>query len=196
MDEFSKYDDKQLIDFIHIGEKGSEDAFKEIYNRYSKRLFLYCRLKCEISPDAEDIHQEMWFSFYNTVRNGKVDIELPHYLYGIARNLVLQYRNKQNKHHTATIESRDLDAIVSPFIGLESSIEQKDLLQIINLASEYLSEKQKETFHLKWFLGLTSTEISNITGESIDCVKRRSHRAMDTILRLLEPFIKEIKKIR
>ncbi len=192
--DFGKYDDKQLIALIHVGGNELEGAFKEVYNRYSKRMFSYCRMKCTIMPDAEDIFQDMWLIFCNTVKQGKVDIELPHYLFGIARNLILQKGNKDKKFNSSIVENPDLDFIISPNISLEASLEKQDLIQIIKIASCYLNEKQKETFYLKWFIGLTSSEISQITGDSIDSIKQRSHRTMDKVLKILEPFIKDSKK--
>jgi RNA polymerase sigma-70 factor (ECF subfamily) len=191
--DYSKYDDKQLIGFISLEGKEKEFAFKEIYFRYSKRLFIYCKLKCSDVNNAEDMLQEIWLIFYKAITGGKTEIELPHYLYGIARNLHLQNCRKQNNSYILHEDGLDLDSIISPYISLEASIEKKNLIEIVKLASNYLSDALKETFYLKWFSGLPNSEIANIFGESIDVIKQRNHRSMGKILKILSPIIKDIE---
>jgi len=192
--DYSKYDDKQLIGFISLEGKESEFAFKEIYFRYAKRIFSHCNLKCVNQDEAKDMNQEIWMIFFQTIKNGKTDIILPHYLYGIARNIYLQNCKKQNKQTTLNEDKFEIDSIVSPYISLEASIEEQDLIKIIKMASDYLNELLKETFHLKWFSGLTNKDISEITGESVENIKQRSHRSMAKILEILSPFIKDFQK--
>lgn len=59
MKDYEKYDDKQLIALININGNDKESAFKEIFNRYAKLLFIYCREKTEDLEAAKDLHQEI-----------------------------------------------------------------------------------------------------------------------------------------
>lgn len=194
MKDYSKYDDKQLIGFISLEGNEKEFAFKEIYFRYAKRIYTHCKLKCTYEHEAKDMHQEIWLIFFKVIKDGKIDIKLPHYLYGIARNIYLQNIKKQNKKININEDKFEIDSIVSPHISLESSIEEQDLINIVKMASEFLNEQLKETFLLKWFSGLPNNEIAEITGESVDNIKQRSHRSMTKILKILSPFIKDFQK--
>jgi RNA polymerase sigma-70 factor (ECF subfamily) len=192
--DYSKYDDKQLIGFISLEGNEKEFAFKEIYFRYAKRIYSHCKLKCTDEHEAKDMHQEIWMIFFQAIKDGKTDLKLPHYLYGIARNIYLQNCKKHNKQTIINEDKFEIDSIISPYISLEASIEEQDLIKIIKMASEYLNEPLKETFHLKWFSGLPNNEIAEITGESVDNIKQRSHRSMTKILKILSPFIKDFQK--
>ena len=114
MKDFSKYDDKQLIGFISLEGKEKESAFKEIYFRYAKRIFSHCNLKCVNQDEAKYMHQEIWMIFFQAIKDGKTDIKLPHYLYGIARNIYLQNCKKQNKQTIFNEDKFEIDSIISP----------------------------------------------------------------------------------
>ncbi len=191
MSDFSKYNDEWLIAQICLGGDKRDSVFNEIYVRYSKRLYLYCRSKCEDMLDAEDIHQEIWKFFFEAVNQGKENIQLPHYLFGIARNLIYQNSNKKRKSNLSFVENKHLDMIISKHTNLESLIENNDLIQLVKKVSTCLSEKQKDTFYLKWFADLSNSEIAEITGDSIDAIKQRNYRSLIKILESLEPFFKK-----
>ena len=123
MKDFSKYDDKQLIGFISLEGKECEFAFKEIYFRYAKRIFSHCNLKCVNQDEAKYMHQEIWMIFFQAIKDGKTDIKLPHYLYGIARNIYLQNCKKQNKQ---TIFNEDKFEM----------LEEQDLLEYFQIVAE------------------------------------------------------------
>lgn len=99
-----------------------------------------------------------------------------------------------NKLDRINEEYFNLDTVISAYISLEASIEKKDLIQIIKLASNYLNESQKETFILKWFSGLSIVEIAEITRDTVNTIKHRSQRAMQKTLEILKPIIDELNQ--
>ncbi len=193
MSDYSKYTDSQLIALLGIDGKEKDLAFREILERYGWRIFAYCRHKTDSRKDAKDLNQEIWLRFYFSVLKGKSDICLPQYLFGIGSKIAAEFQACNGKVIKVNEDVFDINSIIAP-ISLEDSIEKKDLINIIKLCADNLNEQHKETFILKWISGLTVSEISEITGETVECIKQRSHRSMDEILKLLKPIIEELKK--
>ena len=191
MINYSKYNDDDLL--MLLGEKSPvcDQSFYALYHRYSEQLNVYCLFKAANESDAEEIFQDTWMKFYNSVRAGtKPDIVMA-LLYKIARNLSIdKYRSNKSSQYLS-LDSIDIERIAAPF-SLNTQIERNDLLEVIGLAVNNLDDIYKETFVLQWFGGLSLTEIADVLGETIGCIKMRSHRAMSDLIKSLKPYIKEI----
>ncbi len=192
MIDCSKYDDKDLILLIREQGELANEAFSALYYRYSDKLKSFCRFKSNNSEDANEIFQETWIKFHSIILKGEININLPSYIYTIAYNLsVDKYRKKKN--NLIFYEDIDFDEITDT-LNLQKNIENNELLKMIEIAINQLNDIYSETFVLKWFVGLTYPQIAHILDESIDCIKQRSCRAMDEVLKILKPIISEINK--
>lgn len=192
MTDYSKYNDGQLIFLLSLDDKEKDSAFREILKRYGWRVFAYCKQKTQTKDDAKDLNQEIWLAFYNAVKNNKIDIDLPQYLFGIG-NKIFAEKCSSNETIKLNEDQFDLNNIIDSS-SLNEIIEKNDLINILKLSTNYLNEEQKETFILKYFSGLSIHEIAETTGETDDCIKQRSHRAMWKIINIIKPIIEEFKK--
>lgn len=193
MKDFSKYEDSQLVALIASDNSYANSAFNVLYFRYCDKLNSYCLFITDSREDAEDLHQETWLKFHKMALAGKNDVRLPIYLYTIARSLNIdKYRVKKNSF-VAYSDIIDFNQIPDIF-NLQYSIDNKDLMNLVAMALYNLKAIYRETFVLKWFSGLTNPEIAQITGETVDCIKQRSSRAMDEVLKILKPVINEVKE--
>jgi RNA polymerase sigma-70 factor, ECF subfamily len=193
MSDYFQYDDNQLIALMREKHPICNEAFNVVYYRYSERLKSYCHFKSDSKEDAAELFQETWLKFHGAVISGKNNILLPAYLYTIARNLSIdKFRLKKN-HLIYYNEELDYGQFADS-LNLQNNIENKELMSLITLALNQLGEIYKETFILKWFSGLSYPEISQILGETADCIKKRASRAFDELLKILKPVIAEINK--
>jgi RNA polymerase sigma factor (sigma-70 family) len=191
--DYNKYDDDKLIELLRTDINAHSNAFNVLYFRYSERLHSYCMFKSDNIDDAKELFQETWIKFYYSLNNSNKHIPLPAYIYVIARNLSInKYREKKRKNIN-NFEITDLENIAAP-INVHASLEQKELLSIINIAVNSLGDLYKEIFILRWFSGLSYNEIAEIVNESSDCVRQRSSRAMEKVLKILKPIIIELDK--
>ena len=66
------YTDIELLELT--GRKGSRnasgDAFKELFRRYSKKIYFYCRKFLDNNVLAEDAVQEVFLKLLNYVQSG------------------------------------------------------------------------------------------------------------------------------
>ena len=190
--DYSNYSDNQLIDLCGLEDKGKDLALREIIKRYGWRIFAYCRQKTESRDDAIELNQEIWVNFYESIKDKKINIKLPQYLFAIGNNIYADFYKTKLKTLRIDDVTFDLRYFFDP-INLSDIIEKKDLIEIIKLATNNLSEVNKDTFILKWFSGLSISEIAETSGETIECIKQRCYRSMKELLLILKPIIDEVK---
>jgi RNA polymerase sigma-70 factor (ECF subfamily) len=183
---FKEYSDQQLYALLLEGGSSSRPAFDEIYQRYSPRIFTYCRRILGDGGMAEDMFQETFVRLFEGAK-GKQDMtNLPAYLLRIARNLCLTEKKKQQRKTVTFEEFR--------FATHDSTYESTELVRLIETALETLKEEYRETYVLKEFLGMSYNEIAEITGVTMPVVRIRIYRAKTQIREILAPYIEDLQK--
>ncbi len=196
MQNFTKHSDEELLKLLKKPKPVSDSAFYVLYNRYSTKLNSYCLFKLRNQRDAEEIFQQTWVRFYQSIAGGKeLECVLP-FLLSIARNLVIDlYRSNQSrKSHIA----EDIDPMLLEEIAIPSAlttIENNELFDIIQAAVNCLDDIYKEAFVLKRFDGLSLEEISQLCGVSLSCAKQRVSRATLMVKNILTPHIQDYIKV-
>ncbi len=193
MADFDKYSDRELAETIRKDSPLCDKAFFVLYSRYSEQLNAFCKFKAACDRDAEEVFQDTWVRFHRSVVEGRTPDSVPAYLYTIARNLCVDRYRTGRPNAMIPMDTIDLEKIAVPF-NLQGQIEKDDLLSIVSIAVNNLDDKYKEPFVLQWFGGLSFPEIAEIMGETTGCVKMRSHRAMNELIRILKPYIIEVSK--
>ncbi len=191
MNDFSRYEDKELITIFNDIPQYRNDIFNELYLRYSEKLKSYCRYKTKTIEDSKELFQETWIKFHQYLIKEQKFVKLPSYLYVVANNILKSKFRTKKKNILIYKFNVIYDLIVDTF-DLHSNIETEDLMKFIMKAIEELDEKYQEVFILKWISGLEYKEIAEIQNENIDCIRKRCQRSLSKVLINLEPIINEI----
>ncbi len=181
--------DKELVNLLRDRKKSRSDAaFTELYNRHESRVFSYCVYMLGDFDAAKDIFQETFVRFYKNIKMDYQNTNVIGYLLKIARNLCYNY--KRDKKITIPVEFVEL-------VENEKSgeIEDRELFGLIMDAVDMLDLKQKEAFIMRELDGLTYSQIAEITGISLTGVQSRVTRAKERIVRILEPYVKDLYKL-
>ena len=183
---YSKYRDVDLIKMISSKKPEGESAFSELYDRYAVKLRSFCNYMVQSSANVEDIFQETFIFFYTNVRAGKEVSNAIGYLISIARNLCLKYyRDKK------TNVPFDVDSLV---IDESRELEKNELLDLVVKTLPLLESKYREAIIMREFEGLSYPEISEICQTSVSNAKSRVFRAHKQIIKILEPYLKDLAK--
>ena len=193
MNDFSKYSDKELTELLTAGKPDSDFAFYEIFQRYGKKLNAYCRFNSNSQTLADEIFQETWIKFDKSIKDGNKIINVLAYLITISKNLIIYKSNRDNyrSNYLSEITNDELDNY-SFDNDFQKKIENNELIELLKIAVMELDDNSREAFILKKFDDLTYPEISKITGESVDCLKKRVARSMLKIKKILKPYINEL----
>ncbi len=180
---YEKYSDEKLLELVRESkEPEKSDAFSVLYQRYSGRIYLYCRKIFGEGTFAEDIFQDTFMQLLKTIEKGNRINNLLGYLLRTARNLSLNFRRNNNKNQF--VEFEDYQAIIE-----DSTLYFKELSQIVDSMLEILPETHKEAFVLQNYLGLSYSEIANLTEVPVTTVRNRIVRAKTKLRTILEPIL-------
>lgn len=195
MPDISKYNENELQSFIRNDDAYSGNAFEYFFDKYSPKLNSYCRFRCKSIEDAEEIFTDVWMKFLEYVRSGKQIVAISPYLHLVAKNLIIDKYRKDNANKTTKMTFNE-DLIIDNnhiSFNLDEFMEKEEMITLIKLASDTLEEKYRDPFIMFWFGGLSHNEISEIINESRDNTKIICYRAMQKVIKFLQPYIHEFK---
>ena len=183
---FKNINDNDLYKLLNDKSKEvAEKSFAELYGRYSRRLYLYCRKLVGDANIAKDAFQDTFVTFFNSSKEYKEIPNISAYLYRVAHNFCLNSLKKERVH--STIE----DYMVP---SMDFNPESDELLGLIKTALELLPLEFRVVFVLKEYEGMTYVEIADILAIPQTTVKIRSHRARQKIRKVLAPYLADLSK--
>ncbi|MBX7154208.1 MAG: RNA polymerase sigma factor [Candidatus Kapaibacterium sp.] len=180
---YSTYTDAELYALL-LGEKAEKDAaFQEIYQRYSSRIFLYCRKILGDPTLADDAFQETFALFVRSINADREMTNLPAFLLRIARNSCLRMKERDAQHPTMMFN----EAMHFHEPG-EQPVESEELAKLISMALDLLPDDQREALVLQAYEGLSYNEISEIMHVPITTVRNWIVRAKSKVRATLQPY--------
>ena len=181
---FAEYSDEKLIETVRSGKPQSDYAFAELYGRYSGVIHTYCRYMTPDREQADDVFQETFIKFYNSINKDYVAGNIGGFLFRIARNLSINLqRDKKN-----TIPVADDALIQEPY----AQYYNEELVDLVKTALELIDAKYREAFVLREIENLAYDEIAELVGITVSGAKTRVARAKEKIIEIMEPYMKEI----
>jgi RNA polymerase sigma-70 factor (ECF subfamily) len=177
--------DEELYELMKMNPKLLKEAFDEIYLRYSAKLYTYCRKILNNDPIADDIYQETFTRFYESVQKAKTMTNVNGYLIKIARNLCL---NEKEKMHVEKFNIEDFQ-----IASYDKSYSNKQLMDLIDTTLELLPDSYKEVIIMKEYMNMTYNEIAEVLNLSMPIVRIRIYRAKTKMRDLLSPYLEEIR---
>ncbi len=182
---FEDLSDIELFNLLKKDKKESPEAFKELYSRYSSRIYAYCRRFVGYKEEAEDIFQDTFKKFYEAAQQEREMTNVYGFIIKIARNLCINSKRNQKR----TIEIDD-----TLNISTKSRQDKEEMLDLIKQAIDELPAEYKDVLILREYQGLSYIEIAEMTNLSLGTVKVRIFRAKDKIRTILKPYMEEFSK--
>ena len=166
----------------------NEEAFTELVNRYSDKVY---RLAYRITgnpDDAEEVLQEVFIILVEKLGTFRRESRFSTWLYRVAANASYMFLRGGKKEKQSKVSIDDYKPYNDHGVlqGVEdtdwSEIPDYKLLsqegtQIIEKAIDELPEEYKIVFHMKDIEGMTSKEIAKVLNLSLPAVKSRVLRA-------------------
>jgi len=177
-----KLEDESNLNLILLALQGNEIAFSEIVRRHKKRIERTVFSMIGNNQDAEDVGQEVFIKFYNSMDKFKGDSELITYLTRIAINLSINELNRRKrkifnlKNYFGKIEIDRNDDFLK-------NIEDNDLIE---KAMNKLTPKIKSVVILRFMNAYSVKEIGEILGIPVGTVLSRLARGQNKLLKILE----------
>jgi len=169
--------------------QGDSEAFRLIFERYSRPVISFIFDMVNDRPLAEELTQETFVRAYRAMRTMRRDTKLSTWLFGIARNVAresLRARVRANSH--LDLEDKSvMDLSDKKPVPVERLL-SKELNELIRRSLAALDEDKRLVFTLKVLHQCSYEEISAITGFSIAKLKTDLHRARAEMRRRISPY--------
>ncbi len=171
---------RQLIDSLLVAraQLGDEEAFGQLMARYHGPLRCYVARLIHSSANADDVLQEVWLTAYIRLHKLQRPASLRAWLYGIARNKVMQSQR-------ADPGVQSLTDTIDPSVEVDDSVFADIEVAEIHCALGHLSREHREVLTLRWFEEMSYEEIAAVVGCQLGTVRSRLHHAKLAMRNLL-----------
>lgn len=188
-------DDYELVERL---QKGDVEAFDMIYQKYSRKLYLFGLKYLRSAEEAEELVQSVFLKLWVNYRTLREDTSFKTFLFTIAYNdicKVFRKRNYQRKFIIDTLyENSQNVSELEESIDYQSAIER--LQQIVNKLPErqkiiFLKKRNegKSTKEIAKELGLSPGSIDNYMSESLKFIRKYLKKENLAIMPFFSMFI-------
>jgi RNA polymerase sigma-70 factor (ECF subfamily) len=160
---------------------GDREAFAAIFRRHQGVVYRFSRQMLASREAAEDVTQDVFVALAKSGRRFDPSVSsFSTYLYGIARNLVLQrYKRGRARAEVSidTVSSADAAALTAADDPVDDTLSRSQLLKQLRLAILRLPVHYREIVVLCELNGLSYEDAAQVAGCPIGTVRSRLNRA-------------------
>jgi RNA polymerase sigma-70 factor (ECF subfamily) len=182
--------DREETEMISRCQQGDQEALKEIFDKYHKRVYRIAYGVVRHREEAIDIVQEVFIKLFRSIKNFKGKSHFYTYLYRMVMNTAIDHTRKTGKQF---ISSLDEEGSFEPSDELEKGPErillQKELEERVKGAMEKLPAEQRAALIFRDVEGLSYQEMAEAMGCSIGTVMSRLHYGRKRIQELLKDYV-------
>jgi RNA polymerase sigma-70 factor (ECF subfamily) len=178
------------FEMISRCQQGDQEALKEIFDKYHKRVYRISYGVVRRREEAIDIVQEVFIKLFRSIKNFKGRSHFYTYLYRMTMNTAIDHARKAGKQFFSSL---DEDVSFEPPDELERGPErvflQKELEEKVKWAMSKLPAEQKAAIIFRDVEGLSYQEMAEAMGCSIGTVMSRLHYGRKRMQELLKDYV-------
>jgi RNA polymerase sigma-70 factor (ECF subfamily) len=178
-------DDEYVL--LKLAAAGETDAFRALFNAHHEAVFRVAYRLTNLRATAEDITQECFVrlvacrSRFDPARGS-----LRQFLYGMVRNLVLQFY-QANGREVSLSETCDNNWPMATALPIDTLL-TREVAEAVQSALVMLPVLQREAIVLFEFEELSLEEVAAAVDTDISTVKSRLYRARERLRRMLGAY--------
>jgi RNA polymerase sigma-70 factor, ECF subfamily len=178
-------------DLVARACQGDQEAFRLIFERYSRPLISFVYDQVGNRELAEELTQETFVRAYRSLPTMRAETKLSTWLFGIAKNVAresLRARVRDNRH--VDLEDKLVLNLSDRGPVPVKQLLNKELNEVIQNSLALLDEDKRLVFTLKVFQQCSYEEIAEITGFSIPKLKTDLHRARTEMRKRVGQYVR------
>jgi len=177
---------------------GSAAAFEELVLRYQGRLLTVLEHLVRDRDRAEDLAQEVFLRVFRARHNYTAGAKFSTWLFTIANNVASNSRRDRSRRKEVRVNgsaedtgAEPLDRLAVAASGLMPTrqLDKIEMAEIVRIAIDQLSERQRLAVLLSKFEGMSYTDIAATMGMSVQAIKSLLSRARGNLKGFLEPYM-------
>lgn len=180
--------DLELVEKARVGDP---DAFRQIVERHSRRLFKVAYRLTGNQANADDVVQETLLRAYRNLHRFDARSQLGTWLYRIAVNCSMDLMRKEARRATReTAEvAVELASLPTPDPHPDRLAESGEVGAMVGKVLGELSPTERTAFVLRHFEGYTSVEIGQLLGMRAGATRNAVFRAVGKLRTALGPML-------
>ncbi len=182
--------DREETHAISRCQQGDQEALKEIFDKYHKRVYRIAYGVVRQREEALDIVQEVFIKLFRSIKNFKGRSQFYTYLYRMVMNTAIDHARKAGKQFVSSLdEEGSFEPSENAERGPERMLLQKELEGRVKLAMDELPPEQRAALIFRDVEGLSYQEMSEAMGCSIGTVMSRLHYGRRRVQELLKDYV-------
>ncbi|MBN4081115.1 RNA polymerase sigma factor [Caldithrix abyssi] len=183
---------KEIDGLLNACRLGDEDAYRQLFEQYHKRIFHVAFRFCGNIQEAEDITQEVFLKVFKGISNFRENSGFFTWIYRITVNVCLdknRTRQRRDKYFikggTDSIMDNISEDATDHVSNPSSQILHDELQQTLQTALNQMNSKLRTVIVLKHLQGLSYQEVAKIIGCSEGTISSRLNRARRQLKHIL-----------
>ena len=165
-------------DLVSRACRGDHDAFRMIFERYSRPVLSFIYDQIGDRDVAEELAQETFVRAYRGLKSLKEETKLSTWLFGIAKNVAREsIRSRVRDRHNLDLDDDQVLDLSDQSPVPVNQLLDKEFNQVVQRSLAKLDDDKRMVFTLKVLHQRSYEEIAEITGFSIPKLKTDLHRA-------------------
>ena len=173
--------EEDLKNYLEKAQNGDTDAFARIYDLFFEKLYKFIFYRVGHKQISEDLLAETFVKAWQKIGQIGNSKALSSWLFQIAKNNIIDYY--RSKKTTISLEEVEdfLEEVISPVEELDLNLEQKKILEVIQL----LPVEQGLVIKYKFFEDLSNQEIAILLNKTEGAIRVIQHRAVIKLKELI-----------
>ena len=174
-------------------------AFEELVARYQVRLISVFQHSLGERDQAEDLAQEVFLRVYRARKTYVPSSRFSTWLFTIAHNVASNARRSRFRRRevqvvgrsTSSMSASPLAQMIEAASGLHPTrrLDRTERAQLVHLAMETLSDRQRMALLLSKFEGMSYAEIGEVMELTTSAIKSLLSRARGNLRDILQPYV-------
>ncbi len=166
---------------VRRAQHHDQEAVAQLYEEHFDKIYRYVTFKIGNETEAEDMTQQVFLNALQSISSFKwKGIPFSAWLFRIAHNQVVDYL-RSKKRTTVPLD----ESLVSNNNNPQLVVEQKLDIEQLLLATQQLTEAQREVISLRFTGELPIAQVAKVMGKSQGAVKALQHSAIVALRKAL-----------
>ncbi|MCX8009239.1 MAG: RNA polymerase sigma factor [Patescibacteria group bacterium] len=163
-----------------------ERALYEFYIRYKENLLAFIRRKVEKESDCEEILQDTFFAFLESLRDFHGKSSIKTFLFSICNHKIVDYYRRKKLKHIVFSQLPQLEQLISPLLEPEEAFDESHVREKISRVFSELLPRYREILIYKYIEGRSVDDIARILRLSFKSAESRLFRARKAFVKAYE----------
>jgi RNA polymerase sigma-70 factor (ECF subfamily) len=167
---------------VQRAQKNDQEAFAQLYETYFDKIYRYLVLRVGNETEAEDMTQQVFLNALQSISSFRwKGVPFSAWLYRIAHNQAVDHLRKKKKRTSVPLD----DSLASAGDSPHSTAELKMNIEELKVATQGLTEAQREVISLRFSSELPIAQVAKIMGKSEGAIKALQHSAIVALRRTM-----------